>query len=217
MDANLSESLESSCVAPATLPNQSFVFSLDAPDIEGILEHDLLDLYYEFFHSAHPCTLPRRFLVHRLVDSELHLLVKVIYYIGSLFAPPARATGRQDAIKSALNDFQYGVRAPNGFDVQAVLLYSIAVYWQNDPNAGAALLEQSVHMAITLGMHLKEFAVSHSQGDAVVEESLRRTWWQIFITDVHIAGSAHTFSFRTCGVDMTVDLPCEENEYEAGV
>lgn len=106
---------------------------------------------------------------------------------------------------------------PNGFDIQAILLYSVAVYWRNEPSGGTALLEESIRMATILGMNQKEFAARNSQGDAVLEESWRRTWWQIFIADAHIAGSAHSFSFRTSGVDMHVDLPCEEHEYEAGV
>ncbi|GAB7365827.1 hypothetical protein MBLNU230_g7159t1 [Neophaeotheca triangularis] len=200
---------------PAFPPQQNFDHSSSTSGMDIMFEPGLLDLYYEFFHAAHPCALPRPFLMHRLLDDDLQLLVKVIHYIGSLFAPVARSEGRSGPIESAVSDFRCGISVPNGFDVQAVLLYSIAVYWRNDPDAGTALLEQSVQMAITLGMHLKGFAKQHSRGDAVLEESWRRTWWQILIADAHIAGSAHTFSFHTSGVDMTADLPCEEHEYEA--
>lgn len=203
--------------APAFPPGQTVNLGSSTSDLEGGLRLDLLDLYYEFFHAAHPCVLPRRFIMHRLFEDELQLLVKVIHHVGSLFAPMDRPERGQDLIESALSDFRCGTRVPNSFDVQALLLYSIAVYWRNEPNAGTALLEETIRMATGLGMHRREFAEQNGRGVAVLEESWRRTWWQIFIADAHIAGSAHTFSFRTSGVDMTVDLPCEEHEYEAGV
>lgn len=217
MSTNISERFQSGHEAPTFSPNESAALGSRSSDIERTLQLDLLGLYYEFFHAAHPCALPRHFLTCRLFDDELQLLVEVIYYVGSLFAPGDQRGGRQDQIEAALGDFRCGARTPNSFDVQAVLLYSIVVYWRNEPSAGTALLEESVSMATALGMHRKEFAHQHGQGDAVLEESWRRTWWQIFIADVHIAGSAHTFHFRTGGVGMTADLPCEEHEYEAGV
>lgn len=39
----------------------------------------------------------------------------------------------------------------------------------------------------------------------------------IYITDAHIAGSTHTFPTETGTVQMTTDLPCEEQHYESGV
>lgn len=216
-DINIGERIQSGHTAPAFSPNESLDLGSYTSDIEGTLQLDLLGLYYKFFHAAHPCTLPRQSLTRRLFDDELQLPVEVIYYIGSLFAPDDQSGGRQDRMESALGDFRRSARIPDPFDVQAVLLYSIAVYWRNEPSAGTALLEESASMAAALGMHRKEFARQNGQRDAVLKESWRRTWWQIFIADVHIAGSAHTFHFRTGGVDMTADLPCEEHEYEAGV
>lgn len=31
------------------------------------------------------------------------------------------------------------------------------------------------------------------------------------------AGSTHTYPFRTSGIEITTDLPCEEEQYEGGV
>lgn len=30
-------------------------------------------------------------------------------------------------------------------------------------------------------------------------------------------GSTHTYPFRTSGIEITTDLPCEEEQYEKGV
>ena len=108
-------------------------------------------------------------------------------------------------------------RSLTAFDVQAVLLYSIVVYWCNEPDRGVELLDEAVRMAISIGMNRKEFSQTYGHGDSFFEESLRRSWWVIYITDAHIAGSTHTYPFRTSSIDITTDLPCEEDEYESGV
>lgn len=66
-------------------------------------------------------------------------------------------------------------------------------------------------------MHRAEFASQHGQGDPVLEESWRRTWWSIYITDAHISGNAHSYSTQTGAAQITAELPCEEQQYESGV
>ncbi|KAJ6091560.1 hypothetical protein N7467_003529 [Penicillium canescens] len=107
-------------------------------------------------------------------------------------------------------------RSLTAFDVQAVLLYSIVVYWCNEPDRGVELLDEAIRMAVSIGMNRKESSQTYGHGDSFLEESLRRTWWVIYITDAHIAGSTHTYPFRTSSIDITTDLPCEEDEYESG-
>lgn len=120
-------------------------------------------------------------------------------------------------VQETLAGFRTRDRPITGFDVQALLLYSIAVYWSNDPDHGTVLLDEAIQMAVELGMNRKEFPVQHGNNNPVLEESWRRTWWLLYITDAHIAGSTHVFPFRTNNIDKTVDLPCEEHEYDSGV
>lgn len=80
-----------------------------------------------------------------------------------------------------------------------------------------ALLDRAIAMALHLGMQTREFAYSNGESDPLLEECWRRTWWQIYMTDAHIAGSTSTYPFRTSGMDMSVDLPCDEDAYESGV
>lgn len=176
----------------------------------------LLDLYYEFFHAAHPCALPRLHLDENLTKDALHLLVWVICYIGSLFSESV-SDELQKNVEVALMDIRMGSHSVTAFDVQAMLLYSIAVYWCNEAEHGTALLDEAIQLGLGLGMNKKEFAVLHGQKNPVLEESWRRTWWLFYVTDAHIAGSTHTFPFRTSNINITVDLPCEEQDYQSGV
>ena len=177
----------------------------------------LLDLYYDFFHAAHPCVLPRAYLHMFPVRDVLRPLFRVICFIGSLFSVSVSSEERMQNVQETLAGIRARVRPITGFDVQAVLLYSIAIYWSNEPEHGTALLDEAIEMAVELGMHRKDFATRHGDGNPVLEESWRRTWWLFYITDAHIAGSTHVFPFRTSNIDKTVDLPCEEHEYESGV
>lgn len=177
----------------------------------------LLNLYYDFFHAAHPCLLPRTYLDLLLTRDAALSLLRVICYIGSLFSLSVSSEERRQDVQEALAGIRARVRPITGFDVQAVLLYSIAIYWSNEPEHGTALLDEAIEMAVELGMNRKDFATQHGDGNPVLEESWRRTWWLFYITDAHIAGSTHVFPFRTGNIDKTVDLPCEEHEYESGV
>lgn len=194
----------------------------DGSDNGGIVGNEcpsplLLNLYYDFFHAAHPCVLPRTYLDLLLTRDALRPLLRVICYIGSLFSLSVSSEERRQDVQEALAGIRARVRPITGFDVQAVLLYSIAIYWSNEPEHGTALLDEAIGMAVELGMNRKDFATQHGDGNPVLEESWRRTWWLFYITDAHIAGSTHVFPFRTGNIDKTVDLPCEEHEYESGV
>lgn len=177
----------------------------------------LLDLYYEFFHTAHPCVLPRAHLDVFLARDELCPLVRVLCYIGSLFSASVSSEDHSREVQNTLTAVRARVRPVTGFDVQAVLLYSIALYWSNEPEYGTMLLDEAIEMAVGLGMNRREFATSQGEDNPVLEESWRRTWWLFYTTDAHIAGSTHVFPFRTSRIHQTVDLPCEEHEYETGV
>ncbi|KAJ5152640.1 uncharacterized protein N7482_009118 [Penicillium canariense] len=209
---------------PPTLDNQTY-FNLpssatsletDISSLTSNSESVLLGLYYEFFHAAHPCVLPRQFLSCYSSESAIQPLLLVLHYIGSLFATSISSELPHQDAQKALASIRSGNHPITGFDVQAVLLYSIAIYWCNEPDLGVELLDEAIHLALELGMNRQEFAQQNAQNDPILEESWRRTWWQIYITDAHIAGSTHKYPFRTNQIEMTVDLPCEEYDYASG-
>jgi hypothetical protein len=176
----------------------------------------LLVLYYTFFHNAHPCAPPHQSMRQRLSENpeSVQLLVLVMSFIGSLYAPSLSSKPFEEQLRSELSKAQPRL---TGFRVQALLLYSIAVYWNNEIERGLELLDNAVCMALDLEMHLCEFSILHGNGDPVLEECWRRTWWQIYVNDMHFAASSHARTFKTSGVVATAELPCEEHEYESGV
>lgn len=179
----------------------------------------LLDLYYSFFHAAHQCVLPRSHLQRRSVNDPLTFepLLLVMQYIGSLFSTSIPSAPIQEQVLQSLEYVRIKEGPPTGYAVQAVLLYSIAVYWCDEIERGLALLREAIDWSTNIGMNLEGFATCYGEGDPVLEESWRRTWWQVYITDAHISGSTHTFPFKTSNIEMSAGLPCEEDLYELGV
>jgi hypothetical protein len=72
-------------------------------------------------------------------------------------------------------------------------------------------------MALEIKMNSKEFATENGEGNPVLEECWRRTWWGLFVVDGTFAGIRHQASFTCWTVVTNTDLPCEEREYSRGV
>jgi hypothetical protein len=126
---------------------------------------------------------------------------------------PPLAIAARGAITSAQS--QPGPLSP--YCLWALLLYAIAVYASNEPERGREILNEAVISALSVGMHRVQYALQHGQGDPMLEETWSRTWWMVYITDAHIAGSTHTFLSQTSHVEVTTDLSCEGQQYESGV
>jgi Fungal specific transcription factor domain len=186
-----------------------------APEEAGKTEL-LLGLYYKSFHGAHPFLLPHnKFTSRRAQQPEsVKLLELVMCWIGSLYAPHISSDWHETQIRIKLNNTQS--QPPTAFRVQALLLYSIALYSNDQIERSGAILDSAICTALKLGMHRLDFAVNFGERDAVLEESWSRTWWEIYITDLHVAASLHLTTWRTSGLNITVELPCEEYEYESG-
>lgn len=93
-----------------------------------------LSLYYEFFHAAHPCALPFLVFNTRLKEAEIQPLLRVMCYIGSIFdifCPLQLLESCAQHAQDSVVEIKSLIRPLTPFDVQALLLYSLAVYWCN--------------------------------------------------------------------------------------
>lgn len=179
----------------------------------------LLTLYYTFFHASHPCVLPEWSLRMRFESEPLisDILLPVLLYIGSIFNNTVDSTPLAAAAQLALESAQVRQRSHSPYYIQALLLYGVAVFASNEPKRGRQLVSNAIELAIQVGMHKANFASIHGQADPVLEESWRRTWWSCHVTDASVSGSTHSFPTQTSVVQVTTELPCEEQQYETGV
>ncbi|KAJ2973841.1 hypothetical protein NUW58_g8837 [Xylaria curta] len=178
----------------------------------------LVKSYYKHFHRCHPCVLPQ----HRLQQyydaapgqESLALLIAVLRFIGSLYSFPDLTSQLQDKV---IERFQATRRlAPDPFLAQCHILYSIALYWSAEKAKAREEVDAAIGIVLDLGMNRRGFASEHGGGDAVLEESFRRTWWQVYCIDAYYAAIKRSPTFPLCEVDVDTDLPCEEDEYESG-
>jgi hypothetical protein len=192
------------------------------PSFGAPSQEPLLDLYYTYFHTSHPCALPKNVMKQKLNDDipGVKLLTLVMRFIGCLYAPIvcskicSQPLEEQVKVELAVQQLY-----TTGYEIQALTLYSLAIFWCDDLHRSREILDDATTKALALGMNLREFATDHSGGDPVLAESWRRTWWLLYLTDAHLASSTHATYFTTSqrNITATVDLPCEESQYISGV
>ncbi|KAM0152865.1 hypothetical protein ACHAPG_007389 [Botrytis cinerea] len=173
----------------------------------------LIDLYYNFFHKAHPYILPKPHFLNRLKSNpdSLNNLLPVMQYIGSLYAPDLSSA---ESRSIALSQLKLVNLPQNGFSVQTLLLLAIAVHAEDEREKARAILDRNICMALELGMNHRAFA--EMERDLVLAESWRRTFWGLYVLDGVFSGIACASSFILSAIETQVDLPCEDYEYESG-
>lgn len=184
--------------------------------VTNIDDDSSVDSYYVNFHNLHPFLLPRRYMVKFLHDSNrkssLAPLIATMRFVGHIYSAHKWDVELKNHLEAC-----YSEASPiDPVMVQSKLLYSIALFWHDYKAEAAAQIEAATRLAIELGMFRREYATEHGDGDPVLEECWRRTWWMLYIVELFYAGTLGTKAFKAVNVEATVDLPCEELEYESG-
>lgn len=170
--------------------------------------------FFHFFHGSHPFLLPRRQALQMLRTRPISHLETAMCYIGSQYVS-TESTGRFEFELETLTS-RLDV-SNDGFLVQSLLLFAIGLDGNNDQKRASSVLVRAQNLALRLGMHQLEYAKLNSGGSSVVEESWRRTWWELYIVDGIIAGLHQSSIFHLYGIASTVPLPCEEEDFKSGV
>ncbi|KAH1520393.1 hypothetical protein KXX06_008639 [Aspergillus fumigatus] len=101
--------------------------------------------------------------------------------------------------------------------LQALLLLAVVLHSRNERAEAGQCLATAVDLAFELGLHRQDFAISMGRGDPIREESLRRTWWELFIVEGMLTALGVQRTFRTSLVPLEVGLPCEERIFQDGL
>ncbi|CRG84239.1 hypothetical protein PISL3812_01551 [Talaromyces islandicus] len=179
--------------------------SSDTPD-EPTPDDRSIRLFYENFHMAHPILVPSSLYGSRNYPAFLQLVVN---FIGSHYLPLSPDLQYKDRVATELASSPD--QSPHM--VQALLMFAIALYARGEGLEALSALNRSISLALELGMHRKDFASSCYPNLSIDAESLRRTWWELYITDVLIAALGKKLNFRCASVPHDVALPCEEVTY----
>ncbi|EAU34818.1 conserved hypothetical protein [Aspergillus terreus NIH2624] len=182
------------------------------PSAPDIAYDPMVQLYYQNFHRSHPVLVPRRALQSPLRARLPAYLPAIMRYIGAHYYPdPLFKESYRAAAYEAL-------AAPkDGFRVQALLLLAIVEHAHGSEDAARRSLDSAITDALALGMNRAPFAREHAAGDAVLEESWRRTYWELYVVDGLLAAMSEQGVFRLGQQKTGVKMPCAEHMYNAAV
>lgn len=168
----------------------------------------VVNLYYSYFHSAHPILLPR----HMYEQQYPLYLQSVVHFIGSHYSASHSGDSLREQTAAALRDKS----EKSAYMVQARLLFAIAIHARGEPSEGQAMLQDAIDLALSLGMNTKDFATLNGNSSPCLEESFRRTWWELFVTEGIMTAIHRKPVMKTRSVVQEVLLPCEDSTYTDG-
>lgn len=173
----------------------------------------LLDAFYSRCYANFPFLLPKPYMMSQLAKNatELRFLVSVCIYAASLYEPSISS----DELREAVYNQSFGHLPMTAFTVQALALLSYTAIGEDKPELRSIWLDRAMQVAMDIGMQHRSFA--ENEPDVVVAESYRRTWWVLYKSDCIRATYENLQTFLLLSVPATVDLPCEEWEYQSGV
>lgn len=170
----------------------------------------LLGLFYLHLFGAHPFLVPKAFYASQ---NYPHYLDLVVCFAGQQYAPPTSDTTLlQSAVSLAMSE----VDEQTPCRVQALVLYAIVLHASQHMKEAGKCVSRAATIALQLGMNEPSFARTNSSNSSVAEESLRRTWWELYTVDVYFAAIHRRPTFETSSAKSFPTLPCTQALYEAG-
>jgi Fungal specific transcription factor domain len=169
----------------------------------------LVDAFYTCFYPAHPFVVPPQYYSRDSSAVPSHLQ-NVLRFVGSHFVPGACPGSLRFAALATMSD----TIPDDGYKVQSLLLLSMALFARFEQPQGVEALQIATSLALRLGMNHRTYGSFNSQGKEVLEESWRRTWWNLYTVDGLVSaidGLGWTSVLRDVLTD--VPLPCECNGY----
>lgn len=174
-----------------------------------------IDAFYFYFYPGHPAVLPKAHIMNLAKERSVEHLLAAMRWVGSLYIPsgPVRATFFEEMMR-----LLYAPETPiDGFLVQAMVIAIIGLDGCRQNEKARDILSDAERIAIELGLYTRPYATAHGCGNPRLEESWRRTWWDLFVVDGMIAGVHRQTNFLLFDFTADVGLPCEEHEYLSGV
>ncbi|RYP47375.1 hypothetical protein DL768_006543 [Monosporascus sp. mg162] len=147
-------------------------------------------------------------------ERNLEHLIAAMKWVGSLYidAGPTRASFFDEAVRL--------IYAPDvikdGFLVQAMSIVLIGLDGSREQERAREILSDVERLAVEIGLYTRAYATVHGAGNPILEESWRRTWWDLLIVDGMVAGVHRATNFLLYDFDADVALPCEEQQYLSG-
>ncbi|KAH7142671.1 hypothetical protein B0J13DRAFT_445418 [Dactylonectria estremocensis] len=172
-----------------------------------------LDAFYHHFHQAHPFVLPKRHFA-LVSESNREPLLAAMQWIGSFYLKVG--IFRDVLLHEAYRLSNASDRSEDGFLIQALILLVIGLNGSGELERARAVLADAEMLAIQMSLNTNDYAACNGRGMPILEESWRRTWWDLFVVDSMVAGIHRATNFLLFDIPTDVALPCEEHYYFEG-
>ncbi|KAK5713274.1 hypothetical protein LTR17_017689 [Elasticomyces elasticus] len=193
--------------------------TLDIPPAwpTAVDQEALINTFYSNFYASHPFLVPLRQYTSQNYPDYLNL---TICFIGSHYTNHQTLTATstlRDAVATALATPD----AQTVHRVQALILYATILHARHEPHHAQTVILRAATIALALGMDSLSFARDNAAGNPLVEESLRRTWWELYTVDLYIAALHRQPTCGTKGARKSSAkdycLPSSQSFFEAGL
>ncbi|TVY81745.1 hypothetical protein LSUE1_G002821 [Lachnellula suecica] len=178
------------------------------------LREKCIEAFFYHFWPAHPFVLPRAQFMALRKERPVDQLEAAMRYVGSFYVSQAPTTA---FALEAERTVYHADCAKDGFKVQAMLILAIGLDGYTYQEKALQIIVDAQNVALDIGLNLRDFAVLNGNLSLALEESWRRTWWELYIVDGMIAGVHQKSTFPLKDVAADVLLPCEEKVYASGV
>lgn len=169
----------------------------------------LIDIFYHNFFSAHPFIIPMQ-LYRTMPGLLLPHLRTVVSFVACHFAKGYP----QQSLRNAAEDITSDHIPDDGFKVQGLMLFGMCLFARCEQEPALVVMNQAIDLALELGMNTKNFSLGHAVGNPMLEESWRRTWWELYMIDGILASlSSVQHQMRLHNVPTDVPLPCKDETY----
>ncbi|RJE25375.1 Transcription factor [Aspergillus sclerotialis] len=188
----------------------TFPVAQPEPPALDIAYDPMIQLYYQGFHRSHPFIVPRKALNTTLSSRVPQSTLSIMRYIGAHYYPdPTFKEIFRNPAYAGLSDGTVF----NGFRVQNMLLLSIVEHAQGNEDSAHQTIQAAITLALEIGMNRASFARDNAWGSPIIEESWRRTYWELYVINGTLAAMRDQNSFVLHTQEAEVGLPCEESIY----
>jgi hypothetical protein len=174
---------------------------------------DAIGAFYHYFYTSHPFCLPQARLLDVFRNRGAPLLELAVQYIGSSFLPSVPTEMYKEALNKQIMNSSY---PKDGYSLQALLMFAIGLHANNDVPRAGQVFGIAQGLTLELGINRMDYAILYSNGDKVLEESWRRTWWSMYTANGMMAAVNPGVKFTLKDIHTDVPLPCSNDEYFSG-
>jgi len=175
----------------------------------------LFSAFYQFFFPGHPFVLPATQMMELLRKLPLNHLHLALQYIGAFYVVGANTDVCEANLRHLLAT--YG-GAKDHYFVQTLILYGIGLHMADKEEESTQAVFHAIKLARDLKMNETIYATSHGGVNTMLEECLRRTWWELWVLDGMMSGVNQHYTMQLAGLDVSkLPLPTEETLYFRGV